>query len=69
VHQKGGEEIELTEAVDVMEFTPPTDVVNGLIPTDVGTVAIGVTTPAAVAAPPHTPAAGRAAEIASQALG
>jgi len=69
VHQKGGEVIELTEAVDEMEITPPADVVNVLIPTDVGTVAIGVTPPAGVAAPPHTPAGGSAAEIASQALG
>jgi hypothetical protein len=69
VLQKGGEEIELTEAVDVMEITAPADVVNVLTPTDVGTVAIVAIPPAGVAAPPHTVAGGRAAEVASQALG
>lgn len=51
------------------EITTPADVVSELIPTDVGTVAIEVTPPAGVAAPPHTLAGGRAADIASQALG
>ena len=49
----------LAEAVAVMVTTSP-----GVV-----AVVIGVTPPPGVAPPPHTPAGGRAAETASQALG
>ena len=69
VFQKGGEEEVLTEAADVTVLTAPVDVIVVMTAADVVAVVIGTTPPAGVAAPPHTLAGGRAAEVASQALG